>query len=111
MAARRVRILSGRRAMKRVGGHLRASFARALVAVIVVVIGSISPSAPAASEYECGAGGKPNKASKRCDCPAGKTELTTRDVSRCVAVAPKPAVTTAPKGTSMSKAGATVAAP
>ncbi|MBI2388804.1 MAG: SUMF1/EgtB/PvdO family nonheme iron enzyme [Deltaproteobacteria bacterium] len=67
--------------------------ARALVvalrALSLVSIALVPRPLPAASEYRCGEGGKPNKTTKRCDCPAGKAESTdAKDVSRCV-VAPK----------------------
>jgi len=51
---------------------------------------------PAASEYRCEEGGKPNKVTKKCDCPPGKVESTdAKDVSRCIA-APKPSASTPP---------------
>lgn len=44
----------------------------------------------AADEYRCGSGGKPNKATKRCDCPTGKVESTIGGISKCVDSTPKP---------------------
>lgn len=56
--------------------------------VVLLVLATapwVASNAPAASEYQCGPGGAPNKATKKCDCPAGKTESTdAKGVSKCV---------------------------
>jgi len=43
----------------------------------------------AASEFQC-ADGRPNVSSARCDCPAGKHEITRDDISHCVPDPPIP---------------------
>jgi len=53
---------------------------------------------PAASEYRCGEGGKPNKTTKKCDCPPGKVEATdAKDVSQCIVPPPKPSASPSAK--------------
>ncbi len=81
---------------------------RSLSSVLLVLATAVAASnAPAATEYQCGAGGKPNSGTKKCDCPTGKAESTDgKGVSRCIAKpaaaptpTPKPTVKPAPTPT------------
>ena len=69
------------------------------VSTLVLTLFSVlaASSAPAATEYQCGTGGKPNAATKRCDCPPEKLESTdAKGVSRCVSKPPTTTTTTTP---------------
>lgn len=71
---------------------LRRAPAAALAGAIGAVLASLAAAAPAATGYQCGAGGSPDLAAKRCACPSGKLETTDKKgISRCVdAPAPLP---------------------
>ncbi len=61
---------------------------------------SIAHYAAGAENFACGAGGRPNPKSARCDCPSGKIERTVGGTSRCVE---RPATATAPTGNGRPK--------
>lgn len=62
----------------------------ALTALATLVVAVSASDAPAATGFQCGPGGVPDVAAKRCSCPSGKVESTDKKgVSRCVDV-PKP---------------------
>jgi sulfatase modifying factor 1 len=67
--------------------------ARTVAAIFTVssFLALTASSVPAATEFQCGPGGKPNASKKKCDCPADKVEQTdAKGTSRCVARPPAP---------------------
>ncbi len=59
--------------------------------------------APAAENFACGPGGKPNPKTAVCDCPAGKVEKTSGGTSRCVDKPSAPTATGTATGTGTGK--------
>ncbi len=73
------------------------------LALLVAAAATSALDAPAATAYQCGPGGAPDVAAKRCACPAGKSESTDkRGTSRCL---------DAPRSAASSKASGAAATP
>lgn len=79
--------------------HSRALVTFASVVAFGLVVALGGGVSPAAENFDCGAGGKPDPKTSKCLCGAGKIEKTTGGTSRCVdkpVAQPKPTTTTKP---------------
>ena len=56
----------------------------AILALLPLAGALVDVRADAAESFNCGAGGKPNAKSGKCDCPGGKEEKTIGTTSKCV---------------------------
>lgn len=83
--------------------RLRSAFFASLL-VLAPFAALVAQHADGAENFACGAGGRPNPKTARCDCPGGKVERTVGGTSRCVE---KPA----PTSTTTSTATAPTSAP
>jgi len=100
--------------VKRRSTHLRGSPppnpAIASLLAVPLAIAALAVVAPAAENFACGPGGRPNAKTATCDCPAGKVEKTSGGTSRCIDK-PGGAGTTTAKPTATTTSPTTTSTP